>query len=114
MLGVPKIDSGTGQAQANAVFKSLCDWNLESHIIGMCFDTTSSNTGLKSGACTLLEEKLGRTLLNLACRHHVLELLAKAAFDNCFGSSTSPNVPMFEKFKSAWSSIDKSEQLVTE
>jgi hypothetical protein len=26
----------------------------------MCFDTTASNTGLISGACVLLEKKLGR------------------------------------------------------
>ena len=39
------------------------------------FDTTSSNTGLLSGACVILDQLLGRPLLNLGCRHHVLELV---------------------------------------
>jgi len=39
------------------------------------FDTTSSNTGLLSGACVILDQLIGRPLLNLGCRHHVLELV---------------------------------------
>lgn len=72
----------------------------------MCFDTTSSNTGVKSGACLLLEKKLKTDLLYFACRHHVHEILAKTAFEKVFGVSMSPNIPLFDRFKSAWSDID--------
>jgi hypothetical protein len=36
-----------------------------------------SNTGVRNGACFLLEKAIGRNILNLAYRHHVHELLVK-------------------------------------
>ncbi|XP_062538671.1 uncharacterized protein LOC134206943 [Armigeres subalbatus] len=106
LLGAPKIETGTGASQAEAVYKCLVDWGVQDNVVGMCFDTTSSNTGHKSGACTLVERKLGRPLMNLACRHHVLELVLKAAFEDQFGTSTSPQIPMFEKFRREWHALD--------
>lgn len=94
LLGVPKLSAGTGAAQAEAVIS--CIIGLQDSVVGMCFDTTSSNTGYKSGACALIEEKLKRPLLHLACRHRVLELVLKAAFEERFGNSTSPSIPLFE------------------
>ena len=80
LLVVPKLLSGTGAAQASAVFDALNEWKIADNVKGVCFDTTSSNTGLKSGACVTLEHLLGHDLLHLACRHHILELVAGAAF----------------------------------
>jgi hypothetical protein len=58
----------------------------------MSFDTTSSNTGEYNGACVLLEERLNKKLLYLACRHHRLELIVKSVFELAFGKSTGkPN-----------------------
>lgn len=57
LLAVPKSDHSTGEAQASAVFDSLKEWNLVENITAMCFDTTASNTGIRSGACVLLEKK---------------------------------------------------------
>jgi len=51
LLGVPKLASGTGQAQADIVITCLDDWNLREKVKGLCFDTTSSNTGHFNGAC---------------------------------------------------------------
>lgn len=48
LLGVPCIDSGSGENQASAIYKLICEWNLSSKIGAMCFDTTASNTGEKS------------------------------------------------------------------
>jgi len=45
LLRVPKINSGTGEAQASAVIIYTDDWYLRRKIKGMCFDTTTSNTG---------------------------------------------------------------------
>ncbi|KAK2705869.1 hypothetical protein QYM36_016024 [Artemia franciscana] len=72
----------------------------------MCFDTTSSNTGRISGACVLLEQKLGMELLSLACRHHIMELVIGAAFRVCMGSTSSPEVPLFKRFQDYWRFID--------
>ena len=55
LLAVPKIAAGTESAQTNAVFTVLQDWKIQENIQGMCFDTTSSNTGRKTGACCLIE-----------------------------------------------------------
>ena len=76
LLGVPKLPSGTGDAMAKAVIDCLDDWNIKARITALSFDTTSSNTGGKSGACTRIETMIGRDLLHLACRHHMMEIVA--------------------------------------
>jgi len=38
---VPKTSSGTGDAQARAVYDGLRDWKLDGKVEGMCFDTSS-------------------------------------------------------------------------
>ena len=45
MLAVPKLSSGSGAEQANAVFKALTDWKLDKTVQALSFDTTASNTG---------------------------------------------------------------------
>ncbi|KAK2703548.1 hypothetical protein QYM36_018015 [Artemia franciscana] len=106
LLTVAKLPSGTGEAQASAVFGAIEDWGIPGNIRAMCFDTTSSNTGRISGACVLLEQKLGKELLSLACRHHIMELVIGAAFRVCMGSTSSPEVPLFKRFQDYWRFID--------
>ena len=65
----------------------------------MCFDTTSSNTGRINGACVILQQLLGQDLLHLACRHHILELIAGAAFKTVITSSSAPDIQLFKRFK---------------
>ena len=60
LLGVPMLPNGTGEAQASATFETLQDWNLTDRVHFISFDTTASNTGLKSGTCLLLEQNLNR------------------------------------------------------
>lgn len=50
-----------------------------SKIIACCFDTTSSNTGWRTGACEILQHVLGRCVLMLACRNHIADTAAKHA-----------------------------------
>ena len=105
LLGVPKLASGTGENEANAVFKLLQEWELIDHVEAMSFDTTSGNTGQWNGACTNLEKKVGRELLWLACRHHVLEIILAKVFEICLGPSCSPEIPLFKRFKAVWGGI---------
>ena len=86
--------------------KALYDWDLSSYIIAFGFDTTSSNTGVHRGACTLLQQLLDRQLLWLACRHHILELVIGAAFRSIFGDTKSPEVTLFKTLKTSWNSLD--------
>ena len=54
---------------------------LQERIIACCFDTTSSNTGINSGSCVLLQH---------------------------FGKTTSPVETLFSTLKSSWKSLDLS------
>ena len=74
LLGVPEVNSGTGHQQKEAVTDMLKKWDIFEQIIGIVYDTTSSNTGSESGACKLLEDYMERAILWLACRHHMYEL----------------------------------------
>ena len=99
--------SGTGAAQAHAVFQALNKWKIADNVMGLCFDTTSFNAGRKSGACILLEHLLGRDLLYLACRHHILELVAGSAFTEMMGASSAPEILLFKRFQTKWKCVNQ-------
>lgn len=44
-FGAPKISPATGENIANAVYETLTKWNIVNRVEGMCFDTTSTNSG---------------------------------------------------------------------
>jgi len=73
LLSVPRLSSGTGQAMAYAMAYAMLE-GVKDCIEGLCFDTTSSNTGRKKGACVLVEKLLERKMLYLACKHHTHEI----------------------------------------
>jgi len=107
LIAVPKLDSSTGREQAHAVWNAIIDWNLEEKVQILCCDTTASNTGRLNGACILLEQKLDRELLIFACRHHVYELVLKSVFEVKISQiTTSPDIPLFKKFKENWKNVD--------
>lgn len=92
-LGAPKVPSATGENIAAAVHKILVEWNICDRVVGMCFDTTSSNTGPKNGAILHLQNHIDRKLINFACRHHTYELVLRGVFDLKFSTSSAPEVP---------------------
>ena len=94
-------------ALANAVLETLQQWNITDAVQGMCFDTTSSNTGCHSGTCVKIEQVLKKNLLHFACRRHILELLAGAAFKKAMGTSSAPEFLLFKRFQDKWEWIDK-------
>jgi len=94
LLAIPKVAQGTGEQVAKVASETISHWNLENEIVGMSFDTTA-NMGHRSGACILLEQRLGKKLLWLACRHHVLEVLCGDVFKKVFGPTSGPNVALF-------------------
>lgn len=64
LLGVPKLLSGTREAQSTAVLDCLEKWGLADWVVALCFDTTASNTGHRASACSIIEQKLGKDLLS--------------------------------------------------
>ena len=105
-LGVPKLSSGTGEAQAAAVVQLVKECGTEDCVAAVCFDTTASNTSHHQGACVLIEQMLSKDLLYLACRHHVMELIFGAAFDHVLSGSSGPDIAIFKRFQEHWPFID--------
>lgn len=81
LIGIPKLKKSTGKEQANAIYYTLENWGVTDVVQALCCDTTASNTGRLNGACVLLEQKLGRDLLYLPCRHHIYEIILRGVFE---------------------------------
>ncbi|KAG0704764.1 hypothetical protein GWK47_002736 [Chionoecetes opilio] len=106
ILGLPVAQDGTGQEVARTVFQEVERVGAREQIIGLSFNTTASNSGMLAGACVHLENLLGRSLLWLACRHHVHATAPlKHVFEKCCGPSTGPEIPTFKRFQSRWESL---------
>ena len=71
------------------------------------FDTTSINTGVRSGVAVSLKQIFGTKLLLLDCRHLVLELLCGAAASTIYSITKSPNEAVFQVLVNSWSVLDK-------
>ena len=107
LLCITKTADATGRVEAAAAKKALDNWGISTDtIIDSSFDTTSSNTGVNSGGAVLLQQLLNRQLLWLSCRHHVAELILKAAFQSLFGKTTATFATLFSTLKSSCSSLD--------
>lgn len=72
----------------------------------MCFYTTSSDTGHNSSACVILEQKLKKEILSLACGHHIMELIISNVFEVCMRAAYSPEVALLKRFQVYWEMID--------
>lgn len=105
LLAVPKVSHGTGEACDSAVYDTILSWNLSDKIKCFCFDTTAVSTGLRGGACILLEQKMEKDALWLACRHHIIELMLEAVVIQALGPSSGPVI--FKRFRTAWPNIDQ-------
>ena len=86
LLAIPKLPgSGTGRLTGNAVVDALRQWTgMPEYLAGFCFDITRANTGVHTGAITVIQKAFDKQLLFLACRHHILEIEASAVFDLFF------------------------------
>lgn len=107
ILNIPDIPSGTGLEIASAVYDTLEDHNILHKTQAFVFDTTASNTGKFRGACHILEKRIGRDILFLGCRHHILEIVLAGVFEKEMGASTGPEITIFKKFKKHWPKIDQ-------
>ena len=106
LLAVPETPSGTGKAEATLVTDILASWCISKEVIGMVYDTTSSNTGADKGACKFIEEWCGRPVLWLACRHHIAELHISKVVHTVTGNTKDPGVEMFRRLKKEWSDLE--------
>jgi len=71
----------------------------------MSFDTTAVNTGLRNGACILLEQDMDKDMLCLACHHLIMEIMLEAVVVHAIGCSSGPDILLFKRFKKSWNTI---------
>ena len=83
----------------------LESWKIIENIIGLCFDTTSANTGLQNGANVCLQVYLNKPLLWLACLHHILEIIMGAAIALKLGPTSGPREKYFTKFEKYFNNL---------
>ena len=98
--------TSTGLAQAEAVFDTIQDWGVSDNIVAYNFDTTASNTGPYSGAAIRLNFLQDKPVFYLACRHHMIDLLAKNTYTKVMGYDPSPDVAIFKRMKDVFPNID--------
>ena len=68
LLGIPMLPVGTGVLMGQKVVEFVHEWTgVEEHLAGLCFDTTASNTGVHTGAITVVQKSLNHQLLFLVC-----------------------------------------------
>lgn len=81
-----------------SVYNVLVEWNIAEKVVAAIFDTTSSNTGLTSGALKYLNDLLGRS-------HHIHEIALKNVFDKKHGQTSAPETLIFNRFADKWDQI---------
>ena len=110
LLRIVKVEGkSTADNESNCIMSVLNSYTINyDHIVALVFDTTSLNTGTRTGIVRQLEQKMGKKFLQLACRHHVLELIACACCSEVYGKNTTcPTEPTFEVLKKQWRNINK-------
>jgi len=102
-LGWHRVQEWLKQQQSLPAYKIEISW-----IEWWPFALTQqvSNTGVNSGTSTIIQKKLERRVLSLACRHHVMELILGAAYEVTISGCSGPVVQLFKRFKEKWQFID--------
>ncbi|KAG0721222.1 hypothetical protein GWK47_006496 [Chionoecetes opilio] len=109
ILAVP-ITDGKAEPTANTIHSVISEWAISDRIRALCFDTTATNTGSKGGVCVRLQQSLGRDLLHLACRHHMLEILLGTVFSALIPeTSQSPDIAAFVRFREFWPYVEQNQ-----
>lgn len=103
LLGAPEVKIGTGEAEAAVVVKLLEEWEVRGQVASLVFDTTSTNSSAKVGACRWLEDFIKSPVLWAACRHHILELHVNRVVAAITGHTKDPGVKLFRRLKVEWS-----------
>ena len=116
-LGIIPVVNGTAYEHHTKIIELLIEKDISfKKIVACIFDTTSVNTGEITGIVRRLHTSLGHPILELACRHHIYELVCGAASEVVIGKAklgkdqkmtTAPYEPMFRKLCSSWKDMDK-------
>lgn len=106
VLGCPTTGRN-GHEVAQTVYNRIIDWEIEDHVVSICFDTTRVNSGRVKGAAVILERLLGKSLHFMPCRHHIYELILILVYEHHMGATQAPTVILFGRFEEVWETLDK-------
>ena len=89
----------------------LDSWEVADKIIACGFDTTSSNTGVNNGSCTILQNLLHHSPTAAVARlqtsySRVDNRTIGGAFTTIFGVTSGPEVTTFKILKTSWKSLN--------
>ena len=100
LLAISKLPgSVTDVIIRNKVVETLGQWEgVPEWLDGLCFETTSANTRVHSGAITVIQQAFDKCLLFLACRH-TYEVVATGVFYTYSSSLPGPQIPISDRFK---------------
>ena len=102
----PGIERASGRAQMEGAVEGLQELGVLERIMGLTYDTTASNSSVLVGTAALLEEEVGKALLKIPCRRHILDLFGKNLRKIVVGrATTGPGHPLFLKFAREWENI---------
>ena len=100
------LETGTGEAMAEAVFDILVSLDLHEYVMAIVADTTATNFGQYRGAIALLQDFLGYPVLVIPCLHHVEELPPKHVMRLVSGRrTTGPGESIFLIYHSNFNEI---------
>ena len=116
------LDENNSEKSSKALYLSLRDIfdlvfeeedmkEFRKKIVGNIFDTTTVNTGYRSGVCEWLQHGFRRHLLQFSCRNHTKDTETKRVFmRDCFDGPSRGNAVGgdFSKLFSSWCDFQKS------
>jgi len=71
----------------------------------MSFDTTVVNSGLRNGACIILDQNKDKEMVWFACRNHIMEMMLKTVVVHAIEYSSGPDILLFKTFKNVWNTV---------
>ena len=75
-------------------------------IIALIFDTTAVNSGHKTGITVQLQHHIDHAIMQIACRHHTMELVCGGAASTVYGETESPYEVVFKNYAGSCESIN--------
>lgn len=106
LLAICELKTAHSLPQCKAIDNILEKWAFKHRIIGLCFDSTNSNTGEFGGVCILLERTMKRPLLQFACQHHIYEIVISEVFLTLVEKATAgPEISLFNRLQNYWNRI---------
>lgn len=93
------IDDGSARSISNELKKQCDTLNITNKIVGLSYDTTAANSGVKGGAAVLFEKTTKNQLNRRPCRLHQKELCVANPFKEVVMKTVGAGIPIFSQFR---------------